>query len=399
MSSILKPFRATYFNTKVIKDLSKVVCPPYDVIDKEQLINLRKKSVNNLSHVLLADNGDYKKPKILINEWLKKQIMVDDDKDSLYLYEQKFNVEGESYNRYGILSLLKMDKNEIFPHERTLAAPKVDRTKMIKSVEANLSPIFAIAAKSSGYISGVYKRYCRKTPFLKAEDHEGNINKLWKIQDKKEINDICKVLGNSKLVIADGHHRFEISYDYFKENGDKFKGLDYILAYVADCQKGLVVLPTHRVITISDNKKVFFEKLEKHFIVKEVTQSNLDKSLKSSAEFCLGICREGKFYFLKVKDNVLLDKITDESYRKLDTYILHKVVLPLFNKTGDIEYTHSMEESKKFAHKNKTVFLLKAVSLDAIFDLAEKGIKMPQKTTYFYPKILSGLAIRRFVKS
>jgi len=399
MSSILKPFRATHFNTKAIKDLSKVVCPPYDVIDQKQLLKLRKKSVNNLSHILLADNGDYKKPKNLLNEWLQKQIMIDDDKESLYLYEQEFNIEEKSYNRYGILSLLKMDKNEIFPHERTLTAPKVDRKKMIKSVEANLSPIFVIAAKSSGYISEIYKRYCRKTPFLKAADHEGNLNKLWKIQDKKEINDICKVLGNSKLVIADGHHRFEISYDYFKKNGDKFKGLDYILAYVADCQKGLVILPTHRVVTISDNKKIFFEKLEKYFIVKEVTQLNLDKSLKSSVEFCLGICREGKFYFLKLKDNALLNKITDKSYRKLDTYIFHKVVLPLFNNAGDIEYTHSIEETKKLAHKNKTGFLLKAVSLDFVFDLAEKGIKMPQKTTYFYPKILSGMAIRRFVKS
>ncbi|MCK5492339.1 MAG: DUF1015 domain-containing protein, partial [Candidatus Omnitrophica bacterium] len=331
MSSILKPFRATHFNTKAIKDLSKVVCPPYDVIDQKQLLKLRKKSVNNLSHILLADNGDYKKPKNLLNEWLQKQIMIDDDKESLYLYEQEFNIEEKSYNRYGILSLLKMDKNEIFPHERTLTAPKVDRKKMIKSVEANLSPIFVIAAKSSGYISEIYKRYCRKTPFLKAADHEGNLNKLWKIQDKKEINDICKVLGNSKLVIADGHHRFEISYDYFKKNGDKFKGLDYILAYVADCQKGLVILPTHRVITISDNKKIFFEKLEKYFIVKEVAQLNLDKNLKSSVEFCLGICREGKFYFLKLKDNALLNKITDKSYRKLDTYIFHKVVLSLFN--------------------------------------------------------------------
>ncbi|MCK5394051.1 MAG: DUF1015 family protein, partial [Candidatus Omnitrophica bacterium] len=89
MSSILKPFRATHFNTKAIKDLSKVVCPPYDVIDQKQLLKLRKKSVNNLSHILLADNGDYKKPKNLLNEWLQKQIMIDDDKESLYLYEQE----------------------------------------------------------------------------------------------------------------------------------------------------------------------------------------------------------------------------------------------------------------------------------------------------------------------
>lgn len=399
MNSILKPFRATYFNSENIKDLSKVVCPPYDVIGQKQLAELRKKSIYNLAHVLIADKGDYKKSKVLLNEWFKKQIMIDDDKDCFYLYEQKFNIEGKFFKRFGILSLLKMNKNEILPHERTLAAPKIDRTNMIKSVEANLSPIFAIAVKSSGYISKIHKKYFRKKPFLNAVDHEGNINKLWKIQDKNEVDDICKVLGNSKLVIADGHHRFEISYDYFKKNRDKFKDLNYILAYVADCQNGLVILPTHRVITVSDNKKILFEKLEKYFDIKEVSQYTLGKNLKSNQEFCLGVCREGKFYFLKLKDKSLLDTVTDESYRELDTYVFHKAVLPLFNKSGDIEYTHSMKETKKLACKNKTAFLLKAVSLDSVFELSAKGIKMPQKSTYFYPKILSGLVIRRFVKS
>ena len=392
----VKPFRATYYNPLIVRDHSLAICPPYDVISKGELKLLRKKSPYNFAHALIADNSNYRASGTILNKWVKEGILIEDEKECLYLYEQKYSVEGVSSIRYGILSLLRMDKKSIFPHEHTLSAPKKDRKKMIEATKANLSPVFIIAAKKMEIFGAIYKSYARKKPFFKFKDADNNMNRIWKISDQKQIAKLTGAINKCKLVIADGHHRFEISYDYFKKNQKRFKDLNYILAYVIDCQKGLNVLPTHRVVTIQEKDDIFFSKLDKYFKITEVKPVSLKKRLKSQSAFCLGICKNNKCYFLSLKSPDILDRIPDKLYRELDTYLLRELILPLFKVKGDVEYTHSLKEAKNMASKNKTAFILRPVSLDTIFKLSSKGLRMPQKSTYFYPKVMSGVAIRRF---
>lgn len=392
----IKPFRATYYNPRFIKDYSLVTCPPYDVISRDELKRLRKKSVYNFTYVLIADNCDYRANGAVLDKWLKKGILVDDKEECLYLYEQKFKVEGVSVMRFGILSLLRMDKKGIFPHERTLSAPKEDRKKMIRATRANLSPIFIIAAKRLEVFKEIYELYAEKKPFFSFKDSDNNRNRIWKISNPKQISKITKAIGECKLVIADGHHRFEISYNYFKKNRKRFKDLNYILAYITDCQKGLNILPTHRVVTVLEKDDIFFSKLEKYFDIKEIKPGLLKKKLRNHSKFCLGICRKNKCYFLNLKNPASLNIISNKLYREIDTYVLHQLILPLFNLKGAIEYTHSLEEARKMTSKNKTAFILRAISLDAVFKVSSKGFRLPQKSTYFYPKITSGALIRRF---
>ncbi len=395
-SFVVKPFCATYYNTLRIKDQSNVICPPYDVISKKQLSFLRKKSPYNFSHVLIADKKNYREKGAILNKWVKKGILIDDSQESYYLYEQKFKVEGKLFMRFGILSLLQMDKKGIFPHEHTLTAPKKDRKKIIRATKANLSPIFIIATKRLDEFAKIYKIYSKKKSLFKFKDNDNNPNRVWKISDKKDITKLARAIGKCKLVIADGHHRFEITYDYFKKNKNRFKDLNYILSYVTDCQKGLNIMPTHRVVTIADKDKEFFGKLDRYFKVEKVTQSRLEEKLKSYSGFNLGICKKNQCYFLSLKSRTTLNKIPNKLYRELDTYLLHQLVLPLFEAKGAIEYTHSLSEAKKMASGKKIAFVLRAVPLDAVFKISSQGFRLPQKSTYFYPKVASGVTIRRF---
>lgn len=398
MPSTVKPFYATYYNPELFRDYSFLVCPPYDVISKDALIRLRKKSIYNFSHVLLADNNNYKAIGNKLNEWLKKRVLIDGEEQSFYLYEQLFNLEGKLLRRFGILTLLKMDKKGIFPHEYTLRAPKEDRKKIIKAARANLSPIFVIATKPLKALRELYAFYTKKQPFLKFKDDGGIANRVWKISDPEKIKYIIKEIDKSKLVIADGHHRFEISYDYFKKNKNNFKDLNYILAYVTDCQEGLAILPTHRIIKLMEDKESFFKKVSEYFRIKEISQDSLEEKLKKSACFCLGLYYKRKFFFLELKDRDLLDKISDKAYRNLDTYVFHQLFLPLFKTSGAIEYTHNIDEAKKIAGLKKVAFLLRATSLDSVITISSQGLRLPQKSTYFYPKLLSGIVLRRFRK-
>ena len=238
MPEAIKPFRATHYNLHAIKDFSSVVCPPYDVISKKQEYLLKRKSIYNFCNILLATGGDYKALGEKFRRWIAEKILVADSKESLYIYEQNFMLEHKKYVRFGILALLKMSgKGAIFPHEYTLKAPKEDRKRIIKEVKANLSPIFVIAPKSLAILKNTYKSYCKNKPFLKFKDTEGNASRVWKIESRLLIAKICREFAKHKLVIADGHHRFEVSYNYYRKNKNRSRDLDYILAYITDVQE------------------------------------------------------------------------------------------------------------------------------------------------------------------
>lgn len=399
MPNLIKSFKATYYNPAAVKNLSQVTSPPYDVISKKQLAVLRNKSPYNFSNILLATNNNYKEVGDRFRKWIKDQILIDDKQECLYLYEQTFRACGKQYKRFGILGLLNMDKKDaVFPHEYTLSAPKEDRKKMIREVEANLSPIFVMVPKTLKYFHSLYDSYSRTKPFERFEDLDGNDNKIWKISDKKTIEKLCKEIEGNNLTIADGHHRFEISYDYYKNNKGRFENLNYLLAYITDAQDGLVVLPTHRVVLLEDERALFSDKMKDIFSTQQVKNTKiLEEKLKKEKNFAFGVCIGTKVYFFKLKDKKILDKLFKGSiYKELDTYLLHELVFGIVKIKGDIEYTHDLKEAREFAGKRKAAFILKPVSLQAIFAIANKGYRLPQKSTYFYPKVYSGMLLRRF---
>lgn len=395
-SPTIKPFKATYYNPKIIKDISGIICPPYDVIDKNKLRQLRL-APYNFCKILISPNSNYKVVGKRFYRWLKKKVLVEEDSESLYLYEQQFTYEGKIYHRWGIISLLRMDKKGVIhPHEFTHRQPKEDRSRIIREVEANLSPIFVIVPQKIKIFTQLLRIYLKRPPFLKFKDFEGNINKLWRVKDAHHIKKIVSYLESSSLVIADGHHRFEVAYDYYKKNKNRFKDINYILAYITSLQEGLFILPTHRVVTLEEDINSFLAKLQEYFLIRKISKNSLKKRLKASY-FCLGIYFRGSFYFLRLLKSKILDKISESRlYSQLDTWILHKFILPLFKIKENIDYTHSIDEAEKMAGNKRVAFLLRAPSLKAVLSIARRGELLPQKTTYFYPKIPCGMIIRRF---
>lgn len=398
MEQAIKPFCGTHYNPAKIADLSTVICPPYDVIDSKQLEVLRNKSAYNFSHVLLATGNNYKELGKKFRKWIDDEILIDDKTQSLYLYEQKFQYQGCRYQRFGFLALLRMDKEDsIYPHEHTLSKPKEDREKIINAMETNLSPIFVVIPETVEVFNRAYEEYSKKEPSFKFKDSDGSDNLVWRIDDKADINRLCRSAENYKLVIADGHHRFEVSYDYYQKNKNKFKDLNYILAFIASKQEGLLILPTHRIIKVKDRLGQIKDKLGEYFYISEVSKEQLENKLKTKGIFAFGVYRAGKFYFMELKNNGILDKIPGEPvYKKVDSYLLHNFILPLLAVEEGVEYTHSVVHAQELAGSDKCAFLIRAAALADVFEVANKGYRMPQKSTYFYPKVVSGAIIRRF---
>lgn len=395
MSAIIKPFYGTRYNPIRISNLSDVVCPPYDVISEQQLEFLRSKSPYNFSHILLADNNNYKEIAEKFRGWNEQGVLTNDKSESLYLYEQCFMFEGKSYRRFGFLVLLKMNNN-ILPHEHTLSQPKEDRKKMIKEMEANLSPIFVIAPKALDAFQRVYKKYSAREPLFKFK-FEDIQNSIWRVDARESIAAITEAVEKSSLIIADGHHRFEISYDYYINNKGKFDDLNYVLAYITDAQEGLLILPTHRIVRPQQEIGLIFHELEDYFFIKQVTIDYAENELKTRKDFCFGIYYQEKFYFLEPKDDRFFNKIDGEDcYKKIDSYILHQFIFRLFEKDEKIEYTHTISQARQLAGQDKAAFLLRPARLGDVFDIAKQGFRLPQKSTYFYPKLVSGVVIRRF---
>ncbi len=397
MDPTIKPFQATYYNPELIKDFSLVVCPPYDVIDSKKAAVLRKKSPYNYCRISLAVNKDYSKPATNLKGWRKQKVLIDDQQQNYYLYQRKFKVEQKEFTCYGIFCLLNMKKKEIFPHEHTLAKPKEDRRKMIASVKANLSPVYVIAESNKDFLSLLVKKYLKKKPFFKFKDDQGTLNVLWRVGSPEDIKLTTSALEKSSLVIADGHHRFETSFDYYQKNKGKFKDIDYIFSYVTLNQPGLLILPTHRVITSSQDNKINISRLKDEFNISLMSQKKLESKLKLARNFCFGLYVNKKFYFGNLKNKDILDTIKPSVYKGLDSYIFHKLVLPKID-YRKIDYSHSIKEIKNHTQKNRMVFLLRPATLGSVFDVAKAGYKLPQKSTYFYPKILSGLLMRRLMK-
>lgn len=402
--SLVEPFYALYYNPQLVKNLNSLICPPYDIIDKKQDKYFKKLSPYNFCNILRTDSDrTYKDLAIEFNSWLKKGIFIESKELSFYLYEQKFIFGDKSYRRIGFLGLLRLDKKEIiFPHEHTFSGPRKDRFCVLKELKANLSPIFVIVPGKLDILSRTYMSYCHRLPFIDFCDYSHIQNRVWSIGNRDIIQKIKITFSRRKLFIADGHHRFEVGYQYFKKTAG-VKGNNYILTYFTDSCSGLLVLPIHRVVKTDTSKKEFLKKSSRYFNIFRVNKDDFNLLLKGSRnKVTFGLCVNGYYYIIYLKKNSFWDIIfttkEDSVYSKLEVYILHKLVLSNL-RCLEITYTHSLEEAIKLSKKGKNgkfSFILRPTPLKSIFNIAQRGYRLPAKSTYFYPKLPCGIVARRF---
>ncbi|MDD5669434.1 MAG: DUF1015 domain-containing protein [Candidatus Omnitrophica bacterium] len=421
----IKPIKAVLYNKEEIPDLSSVICPPYDVISSARQDYFHQLDPYNFIHIILGKEtpgeDKYRNAGLLFNEWLKKKILIQDDKPSIYFYNQEYKVKGENKTRLGFIALLHLGdkKSPVFGHENTHVAPREDRLKLLRQVKANLSPIFVLFADKKRVIKKIQQEDVQnKKPLMEARDDEGVVHKLWKIEDPGALKEIVACMNDENIFIADGHHRFEVSCSYREEIKQKLnreltgeEDCNYILAYFTNMDsRGLTIMPIHRLVNVGSgfDLDAFLEKMKQYFSVEEMKDKARLFFLMEKAgmnEHVIGLYKNKKYFLLRLKNVKILDKIIADKapeYRSLDVAILNYMILKDlveldFDNKSVFTFSPDAEEciEKVDGDSSRIAFFLNPTKVQQITAIALKGEKMPQKSTYFYPKVASGLVVNK----
>lgn len=422
----IKPFKALIYNPGKVSDFNQVVCPPYDVISPEAQEMYHKRSCYNLIHVLLAKDiagqDKYEAAQKIFEDWLKNDVLIADNPEAIYFYSQQYNINGEKRTRLGFISLLRLGDDKegtgAFGHENTHLEAKEDRFRLIKLIKANLSPIFVIFLDKKRIIQRVFRNYIPKQEaFIEVADDEKTVHKLWRITDPELIRNIQQSMLDEHMFIADGHHRYEVACAYrdlMRRNSGEFSGeepFNYVLSYFTNTDpRGLSIQPIHRLL--KPEKQLTFEQLRlelgKNFDISEIKDKTRFFFLLQKAGFnghLIGMYRQKRYWLLRLKNVRILDKLIADKpkeYRWLDAAILnHLVFKDIFGLDPDnlkgLTYSQQAGQFIKEADEDplKIAFFLNPVKIEQIMAVALTGSKMPPKSTYFYPKVLSGLVINK----
>jgi uncharacterized protein (DUF1015 family) len=426
-----KAFKAVVYNPQATGDFKQVVCPPYDVISSQAQDILHERSLHNFIHILLAKDSPlddkYRRAGATFRSWLKEKVLIQDGQPAVYFYSQQYVIRGEKKRRLGFISLLKLGDEKgctVFGHENTHQAAKLDRFKLVKQVKANLSPIFIIFLDKKRIIQRIFQRYIlAQKPFIEVMDDEKTLHKLWRLHDPAALKVIESSTNNENMFIADGHHRYEVSCAYrdlLREKlGAQFTGeedFNFCLAYFTntDC-RGLSILPIHRLLKLDTRLDLndFTVKAKEYFDIDQLKDRArffflMEKA--GGAEHLLGLYKDKKYFLLRLKNVKMLDKLIADKpkeYRALDVAILNYLVLKNILKLDlnnlkaiKLEYSPDPYELMNQVDSDplNVAFFLNPVKIQQIINIASSGNKMPPKSTYFYPKVLSGLVVYKFEK-
>jgi len=421
----IEPFRALIYNQGEIKSLSFVACPPYDVISPSQQQYYYSLHPNNFLHILLAKDipgeDKYRRASQLFKDWQKDRIFVPDRSPAIYFYSQQYSIKGEKRRRLGFIARLYLENKNtgIYTHEHTRPEAKEDRFKLLKAVRANLSPIFALFADKKRVINNIYQGYIQdKKPFIDVVDLDKVNHKLWRLDSPDTLTDIKAKMQNENIFIADGHHRYEVACAYRDEmakrsaTADPQAGYNYLLSYFTNIDSsGLTILPIHRLLKLSSSPDInkFILSLENYFDVEEVKDRTrffflMEKGGRS--EHLMGMYYARRWWLIRLKNIKILDEMIEDKpheYRSLDVSILNCIILKKIlgidlEDKQILTFTPDVNEliDKVDSGGSYIGFILNPVKVEQIISVALRGENMPAKSTYFYPKVLSGLVINKF---
>ena len=430
----LLPFRAVRYNLQQIPDLSRVIAPPYDVISAEQQQQLYTKDAHNIAWLDVTQEGTdepsddrYAKAARDFQDWQKQNILSRDAAPGLYVYEQTFTDPlGTCYTRRGFYGLRRLEAfgaGKVYPHEQTLAGPKKDRLKLMKATDAQLSPIFGLFHESGGTAATLLANATQKEPLFDIQDDNNQSHRLWYETDPVWIEQMQAALQEAPVIIADGHHRYETALAYKKWRDENRASEDpaatykYVLMFCEAIQDpGLVVLPTHRLVQNRSrfSEEDFLAKVRDYFQVEEFTANSTDAWVEQirkqgEARHCFGLMFQGdkKRYVVSISEASLTEVPAlaqiPQPLRSLDAKIVHSCFLEAFlgftkEDQEDQRYIQYLKSEKSFVEKMQNSgaqmgVLMNAAPLPQIRQIAEAGLFMPPKTTYFYPKLPTGLVI------
>jgi uncharacterized protein (DUF1015 family) len=432
------PFRGVHFNVKRAGKIDDLVCPPYDIISREHQQALYRRSPYNVIRLEygLASPGDtesdnrYTRAAATLEDWFRTDILRRDSEPAFYIYEMEYEDGGRTKNLRGFICLVRIEGYEsgiIKPHETTLSGPKTDRLNLLRACRASFSQIYSLISDPQGAIGALLSSVTRN-PEKEVASDDGVIHRVWIITDKKAIESIIQETEKTPIFIADGHHRYDTALNYRNERRaaagsySGSEGFNYVPMFLARIEDpGLTILPAHRALfNLADfHPRTFEESLSRYFNVERIDFSRKTEPVDRrtvldtmahradhSHVFGMRVKGEHSYYLLTLRNETDMEAIIphkNPAYRRLDVSILHHLIIDNLlgiametHKLGlNIEYIKEADEAIKRIETGEAevIFLMNPTKVGEVRDVASTGERMPQKATYFYPKLLTGMVM------
>jgi uncharacterized protein (DUF1015 family) len=415
----VRPFRALRYAPNL--DLAAAVCPPFDIISPDQQRALHERAPYNAVHIELAMDGDgtrYQLAAETLRRWREDGTLLRDDAPAFYLYDQQFEREGIPYSRRLVFARLRLepwDKGIVLPHEETFGAPKEDRLRLLRAIHTNTSPVFLIYRDHDRVIEAVFNGTTATAPLADFTGDDGQRHALRRVDDLRTIEALSAAFELETLYIADGHHRYETAIGYRDERraaardwtGDEPENFA-LVALAAAGDPGLLILPIHRVTAAGVSLEEARRRLNRLFRVEpqpsvEALEARLSE--ESAAHFGLLSAESAELYLLSLADpkavDALLPRDRSTAWRSLDYAIVNHALLrhvlgleeAQMSDYGTLWFSEDAAEAERDIRSGRARYavLVNSVPITRVLDIADSGERMPQKSTFFYPKVPTGL--------
>ncbi len=431
----VKPFKAFRFDPGVVGDVGSCIAPPYDVIDPAQQQQLYTKSKHNIVRIIKgktipSDNGEnnqYTRAADYLNRWIEEGALKQDSQEVIYAYVQDFQLAGTQFQRLSFVALARLEEfgKTVRPHEQTLNKPTIDRLSLERATAARFGLVLMLYEDEQKVADKIIENATTQLPLIDTVDDQDVRHRLLAITDKQDIDAIVKMMSEKNCIIADGHHRYTTGLTYSRESTNPAAGYQ-MLAFTNICQKGLTVLATHRLVGNLQNfdiKKLITD-LKRNF---EITEFHFDSpSAKTSAKqkmlAKMKADKDKNVFGLYGADNtfyvaVLRNKLTKEAVTpdtssvqmELDVFVLQKLILEellgidekILAKGEHLQYIKDIPNavddsiSQVDAGQKQVAFFMNPVKMQQLKMVTDISERMPQKSTYFYPKTYTGLTIQK----
>jgi uncharacterized protein (DUF1015 family) len=406
----LQPLRTLRYEPSAVGSLEDVIAPPYDVIDAELRAQLAARSPYNVVEIDLPPS--YDQAAATMADWQQRGVLVREDEHAVWVLRQDYEApDGRRRSRTGVLARMRVDEygpGRIRPHERTHPGPKEDRLNLTRATRTNLSPIFSLFPDPDGAAGRAMDQVAATEPFATAADLDGTSNTLWRSADEDLVAELQMALADAELLIADGHHRYETARVYADEVGGEGEHRYVLMLLCSLSDPGLLVFPTHRLVSgLQDDtakQLAIRDALKRDFEIEELSDVRELEPPAGPVAFGYMDSFHKQPYRVTLKDQAIADRALEgmpAPYRRLDTAVLEALVLrdALGMSEDDISHLNGLDYSKDLDDAIDAVrtgradagFFMRATPVEAVREVAEAGESMPPKSTYFYPKVPTGL--------
>ncbi len=404
------PYKALYYDNKTFNDLTSLVIPPYDNIPGGEEQKYLKRSPYNFAHVLLPHSADedYSHAKDLLKKWQEQHILKETGIPCYYLYQQTFEAYGQSHIRHTLMCAVELQpfsEGIIRPHENTYGQYKADRLQILRKTQCNLSHVFGMVNDGEGFLEGIFEKWMFEPPFLKAQTDDGTEHRLWKVEGAK-YPEVTEFFNDRPIYIVDGHHRYESALMYAKEcgaYGDPKKPASQMLFAIANTfDPGLIVFPTHRAVKKGTCNSLDLGAIEKQYQLLPLAPQDLFSFVEKpqmTPQFALYYHNQ---LYLVIPNNWQneADKI-GKSVAKLSVIWSDHKFAKEFCGIDDSHRSQKIsydKDAKALWEKRDSYELIIFHAPPAVSDVtsvADEKRFMPQKSTYFFPKLAAGFTMRR----